>query len=327
MAKANEPKKPISLNVNIKNSMPRFRVSDYLLSQIKTSTPQKFFSKFDVSSIHHVATDESASNLPEDGESNHTDVNKKVLDKSESKRPKFVGTRRQKAILKEPLAISSIGHKPMQEIDNEIVDDAAAISIVSAMDMSSIAEWHAIEDNEKMCTIVSDDSFSLAKPKTAKANASESKQNKTDDIHDKTDECVSMNSFDFKRNDSSSSIDDSTTKHRITVNVEVHAEHAAIETISVSSTSTTTTLSTVSSPVIAKVNPTKLSVKPRVGFDASNSIYELSAISQQNESSLKLVMKGGKWRRTVFESRKNKVTQCKFNIYVDAGLLNEFLFK
>lgn len=85
-----------------------------------------------------------------------------------------------------------------------------------------------------------------------------------------------------------------------------------VEVISVSSasqhhTSTVSTLST-SSPSMASSAQPKLSVKNRVGFDDSDVVFELSKVTKPCP---KIMIKGGKWRRTIFELRKNKTTQCK----------------
>lgn len=60
-----------------------------------------------------------------------------------------------------------------------------------------------------------------------------------------------------------------------------------------------------------------INFKTRVGFGAPNLIHNFSAISHAEDDSKsrisnnKLKIKGGKWRRTIFEMRKNKVTLCK----------------
>lgn len=301
--------------------MSPIRIRDYMVRHENTSTPERYFAKIDVSSIHHVVTDESAANLPEAEQS--AAINKN-LDRSESAvRPVFVGARRPKPFPKEALTISPIGRKDslktvisMGVQDEEANDNAAMISMASAMEISSI-----LEESNKMCSNVSDNSFELSKPKAVQSPNIVSEHNKTEDIHDKTGERSVMDTFDlqkssiFKADDSSIWLNE-TENIPIVVHAEVEIHRTndtpIIDTISVSSTSTTTTLST-SSASMTTANQAKHSVKPRVGFDASNSIHELSVVSQQNESSQKLVMKGGKWRRTVFESRKNKVTQCKSN--------------
>lgn len=309
-ARANEPKPLPQQVTNLKSGCSPLIIKNYEIRHKNTSTPQKFFANLDISSIHHAITDESVVNLVETEKSNHTETNAHQV------QPAFVAKRKINRVLtgqlsRDELPFSPIERKQSIKTDDKIVDDAAA-SIISVMDISSIAEWHDNMEMDK--TTESNDSFALPKPRTSEM-ATEEKHNKTDNIPNKTEVCSLMDSFEIpvspKSNSSSSSLD-SASNQPITVSVEVHQEDAAIETISVSSTSITTTLSSSSAP-ITTANEAKLSIKPHVGFDASNSIYELSMLSKHNESSQKLVMKGGKWRRTVFESRKNKVTQCKSN--------------
>lgn len=52
----------------------------------------------------------------------------------------------------------------------------------------------------------------------------------------------------------------------------------------------------------------KLGNRPRVLFDMQDSIHELSNVTEENESSHRILLKGGKWRRTIFEIRKYKIT-------------------
>lgn len=324
---AQAPKKspPKVSDLNIQNAafyVSPIRICDFMLPNksirhTNTSTPTRFFAKCNVSRIDSIHTDDSAANLNEINESN---AHKNDRSDSDSfVRPKYVGMRRPKPTSTKPLTIEQ---RPTQKTNN--VDDTSPISIVSAMDMSSIAEWKENEENDKMCTTLSDDSFEIAKPKSANISdivdsfgMIKDNQMKTDGKQNKTEESSLMNSSfelskqnDPRGHDNSSLVDTTADRQPITVTVDVHPRDPTIETISVSSTSITTTLST-SSPTKTIANQPKIIIKPCVGFDASNSIHELSIDSQHNATSQKLVMKGGKWRRTVFESRKNKVTQCK----------------
>lgn len=93
--------------------------------------------------------------------------------------------------------------------------------------------------------------------------------------------------------------------------------------ISVSSTSCefTSTSTTVSNTVAQIVTQQpKLSSKPRVGFDINESIHELS-LKPLEVSIAKTKIKGGKWRRTIFEIRKNKLTKCKFLLSIEVNLV------
>lgn len=70
-----------------------------------------------------------------------------------------------------------------------------------------------------------------------------------------------------------------------------------------SSTSLTTTTAKSQSP--------KISLRPRVGFDDVNLVHELKSPKASNDNSLMIVIKGGKWRRTIYDIRKRKSTNCK----------------
>ncbi len=84
------------------------------------------------------------------------------------------------------------------------------------------------------------------------------------------------------------------------------ASYSFIEPSSIQTPTRSRILSS-STPMLA--DKPKLSDKPRVVFYAEDSIHELSNVTEHNnESSLGLQLKGGKWRRTIYEIRKNKVT-------------------
>lgn len=72
------------------------------------------------------------------------------------------------------------------------------------------------------------------------------------------------------------------------------------------SVSETSTAATISSNVIPNKSSPKRSTRPRVGFESTKSLHDKSA----NRSG-KLCLKGGKWRRTIFDLRKTRGTTCK----------------
>lgn len=89
--------------------------------------------------------------------------------------------------------------------------------------------------------------------------------------------------------------------------------------ISVSSTSCKfTSTSTTVAPIV--IQQPKFSSKPRVGFDINESIHE-SSLKPLEVSIAKTKIKGGKWRRTIFEIRKNKLTKCKFLSSIEVNLV------
>lgn len=282
-----------------------------------TSTPQKFFSEANVSSIHAVENDESIMNPPEPEQFDLIKINTTKADKPRlSDQPAYVATRYpSKEMLGKQLEYTSIEQAQAGKI-HDVVDVAAAISMVSAMDLSIIVvEENEYNDGEEN---ISNDSFKLTVHNGSSIITN--LNNQTEDNHGITGKSNKIDSKELTRTNVSNHVeatdsfglfDNSVERQPMTDAVEVHRKHASPEVISVSSTSTSTTISTTS-PSFSTANQPKLSVKPTVGFDASNSIHVLSAVSQLNESSQKLVMKSGKWRRTIFEARRNKVTECKF---------------
>lgn len=293
------PPKPL---VNLKSAYYVSPIAKYMVKPTQTSTPQRFFAAADLSSIHANETDDSLAILPKPRQLDLIDTN--VPEKSFQ--PEYVVTRRPKSLPEKNPTIEQIQTEKI--IHDEIVDDATMNSIVSAMDMSSIAEWHEIEENEEKSTTESNDSFKISIHSIADSfmpieNKTEENcnKNKSQTSNPKTIPTISRSSL------IDHSIDN---KQPTTESVQVQQEDVSIEQISISSTSISTTLSTTSAS-ISIVNQPKLSVKPKVGFDDTNSIHELSVISEQNVSSQKLVIKGGKWRRTIFEARRNKITECK----------------
>lgn len=104
--------------------------------------------------------------------------------------------------------------------------------------------------------------------------------------------------------------------NQVEVVAEIHWNHISSDAISVSSTSSSQTTTSIK-PTLCAFIPNK--DKPensingpttKVFFDNSNSIHELSTNSQGDEQIGRIVIKGGKWRRTIFELRKNKITEC-----------------
>lgn len=78
--------------------------------------------------------------------------------------------------------------------------------------------------------------------------------------------------------------------------------------ISLSSTSSDVAKCSSKTTTIQDIDNPRNTVKAKVGFNTSN-IDE----SEKDESK-RIVIKGGKWRRTIFEIRKNKKTLCKCGI-------------
>ncbi|XP_031627850.1 serine/threonine-protein kinase Haspin homolog ALK2 isoform X2 [Contarinia nasturtii] len=302
-----QPKRPPTNYLNLK---PAFHVSPldkYLRPHLTpqfthTSTPEKFFSEANLSSIHN-ATDESAVKLPENEKPN--------ISQAETTKPSFihpavfVAHRRPKPMPGRHLTFSSVERTQMEKNDDEMMDNStASTSIVSVMDMSSILGCEH-EENAQLSDESVDNASSINELNTSHTN------NKTEDNIEKTknskqfisNQLTNINiSAAIVANDSLSSFESNVENDMASKSLlnQCHNDVSSDAVISVSSSSTTNSPTTT----IAKV-----SIKPRVGFDASNSIHELSMVSEQNISSQKIVMKGGKWRRTIFEARRNKVTQ------------------
>lgn len=308
------PPPPLPTNVNLKPNYYTSPITKRFSKKLTlTSTPQRLWCGANLSSIHYVETNNSTTNVPNQDSFHITKNDTNKPKRSESfKQPAFVATRARRP---QPVAGKHLAFEQSQakETDDEIVDDAAMVSSVniSAMDISSIMEVN--EDNEESdgeSMAASNDSFEITKNKTNSSVPESSKQ--TEDKHESSIEDNKDDSFDLAQpkpidtNDSSIWLDQSVNKPTMQVSVQVHQCDVSTEVISVSSTSTTTSVTN------SIVNQPKLSDKPRVGFDTTTSIHELSVASRQNEPSQKLVMKSGKWRRTVFEARRNKTSQCKF---------------
>lgn len=117
-------------------------------------------------------------------------------------------------------------------------------------------------------------------------------------------------------NDSSSVSNEHGVSNRPTAECNDPQNSLHIDNISISSVSFNATpkpsknVSTTTATVPSANRLTK--AKTKVGFDTSYMIHEesLSAGNTSYEHA-KIVLKGGKWRRTIFEIRKNKISQCK----------------
>lgn len=78
------------------------------------------------------------------------------------------------------------------------------------------------------------------------------------------------------------------------------------ESRSVSETSTAATISSNAISEVPNESRPKRSTKPRVGFEANESKHDQSSNRRE-----KICLKGGKWRRTIFDLRKTRGTACK----------------
>lgn len=241
----------------------------------QTSTPQK------LSIMADVGTDEITSNTTKSAQiiSDLSVTN----DFRPPLQPTYVATRRQRLLPGEYLTYSPIQKKQI------------------AMDMNSI-------DESKQSELMSDSFNKMSTSQSEIQNFEEYNKSETFESYRSS---VHMRTA----NDSSSLLDEPNGNHRIEVVADIHWVNASTDAISVSSassdrTTTSTKLSTVSAPILNTIEP-KNSCKTRVGFNTSNSIHELSGISQNDGKIERIVIKGGKWRRTIFELRKNKITQCK----------------
>lgn len=306
---------PIDKYLKIKELTPKFT---------QTSTPARFFSEANLSSIH----DGSAIELPEiekpdvekpDAEKSDVeklDIEKPNTSNADTTKPSFiqptayVARRRPKPKPGKQLTFSSIEQTHIEKTHDEIV--------VGEMDISSIRCEHdeneMLNDAEENGEIDNYDVEII----TSSNYSNISHNNKTEENIEKTENSKQLISNQLPNtnrsarvmaNDSLSWSASSVEKQPQTHSIKDASKEVSIEAvISVSSASST------NSPSTSVASQPKVSVKPRVGFDISNSIHELSIASQQNVSSQKIVMKGGKWRRTIFEARRNNITQCKFKI-------------
>lgn len=60
----------------------------------------------------------------------------------------------------------------------------------------------------------------------------------------------------------------------------------------------------------------RMNAKPRGIQFGRDTVYEVNKITREtdiDDINPKIMIKGGKWRRTIFELRKNKITKCEFN--------------
>lgn len=95
--------------------------------------------------------------------------------------------------------------------------------------------------------------------------------------------------------DNSSSSNSSHVNEPLTVDVEVHRADELIPTTTTASIPNTNRLT-------------------KVGFDASCIVHDQSTSFETTTNEMgKILMKGGKWRRTIAGMRKNKISRCKFD--------------
>lgn len=150
-------------------------------------------------------------------------------------------------------------------------------------------------------------------------NKSSHKENETVDESEK-DYQISSKLFETTdaAGNTSSHTELSTENHSVSINESLEndqnaaATGIAVDVITVSSTESGDYLLPVTS--ISKIPSPKPSNK--VGFGDKDSIHEMSIdlhSSTSSESNHKIVIKGGKWRRTIYDIRKAKVTNCKFS--------------
>lgn len=357
MLRAKQPKPPSPRRAWI-NIKPGIYVSPLRFGKplnLETSTPTRPFGAavpsalMDISGIHN-GVEELATNAVE----SHGQIQEKPINSRNNKpanshvlaeEPIFVATRRRPRPVKgHKLTFSAEEQEKenLQENDdneNENANDVMSIISIASQDISNTIEskQYKYEDKthiemQKMLRIDDDSVVNLSDT-----------QNLNEFIEKRTNEnCRPIDSFEIpQQNSSTASVSDRGSKlvHRIHKIETIAEEHEVIDTISVSSTSTghtsisttisTTSASNMTTSVLTTANQPKESDKPKVGFDATNSIHELSLIPEPNVSSQKIVIKGGKWRRTIFEMRKNKLTQCKtfYHIYeITSSFLNSFMF-
>lgn len=316
--------------VNIKN--PAFYVSPIKFgkpSHLETSTPTRSCggplptALADISQIDRVGSKESASNVLKSQVQMQTRANKPKsiqppISTNPLQQPLFVALRRRpRPDHGKQLHFSTEGKQSEDNIGVTDSKELSVISIAHSLDMSNIIDNRVEEES----AFVIQDSFKVsAINDDSILNLSDSHiQNQVADVNSKISDSVSLQASPKKSRITKSTANLSPIWIDQTQPIEVNTE---VETISVSSTSTSTstatTLSTTSASItttsVTTANQPKESIRPKVGFDASNSIHELSMVSQRNEPSQKIVIKGGKWRRTVYEMRKNKITQCRSTI-------------
>lgn len=330
-AKQAKPPPPKKDFINLK---PAFYVPPLRFEKptnVETSTPARLFSAavpvelVDISGIDNTDTEELALKTIDAHDQMQMDANNqnKRQSKNDSKPPAHVATRRRLIPDQGKQLVFSVEEEHQSEhIGVENVEDMSVINIINSFDMHGIDDCNENVTIEEDPVIISHDSNMVSKAKEESIlNISDVHSQNEDGVQKIDRSSISTDSFAIIQqngtlptvvNDSSIWIDRTQANQVI---AEIH--HSPIDTISVSSasnepTSASTTLSTTSARIATTANNQKQSIRPKVGFDDSNSIHELSEMSQQHELSQKIVIKGGKWRRTIFEFRKNKVTQCKF---------------
>lgn len=102
-----------------------------------------------------------------------------------------------------------------------------------------------------------------------------------------------------------------TSDTNTTIDCTLSSKHERVDTISVPSSSrydkngSVRLLSTNVS--IQSYNAEQINEKTKVGF-----ITEIDNGAQKDGTNTKVVIRGGKWRRTIFEMRRNKMTLCMY---------------
>lgn len=301
-------------------------------TNLETSTPAKQFSAavpvelVDISCIDNADAEELALKAIDAHDQMQTDANNqnKSQPKNDPKPPVHVATRRRLIPDQGKQLVFSVEEEHHTEhIGVENVEEMSVISLINSFDMHSIDDFNENGAVDEDPVIISHDSNMVSKTKDESILNISDVHSQNEDAVQKIDRgSISTDSFAIIQqygtlptvvNDSSIWID---RTQAIQVIAEIH--HSPIDTISVSSASneptSASTLSTTSAPITTTAINQKQSIRPKVGFDDSNSIHELSEMSQRHELSQKIVIKGGKWRRTIFEFRKNKVTQCKLEL-------------
>lgn len=352
MLRAKQPKPPSPRRAWI-NIKPGFYVSPLRFGKplnLETSTPARPCGAavpsalMDISGIHN-GVEELATNAVE----SHGQIQEKPINSSanqpansheSAEKPIFVATRRRPRLVKGHKLTFSAEEQEKENLqdndDNENANDLMSIISIASQDISNMVESKQCKYEEKthieMQKLLRIDDDSVV-------DLSDT-QNINEDTEKWTNEnCRTIDSFEIlQQNSSTASVSDCGSKlvHRIYKIETIAEEQEAIDTISVSSTSTghtsiSTTISTTSASnmttSLVTANQPKESIKPKVGFDATNSIHELSSISEAHVSSQKIVIKGGKWRRTIFEMRKNKLTQCKTFYHIHTYKITSLFLK
>lgn len=194
--------------------------------------------------------------------------------------------------------------------DSDIIKATNVINKLEAFDSRNNKSFPELEEScsDERTTASSHPDFS--KIQTANKSLSEGES---------TNESLSdMESINGSLNSVNSSLIDSQLPNQSTFNsTSVKNNSSVAETIAVVTVSSTISGDHSSTPpttTTAKIQSPKISLRLRVGFDDLNSVHELSnnlQLPKASNDSPKIVIKGGKWRRTIYDIRKSKLTNCK----------------